>query len=436
MEDAATFKTWLREWDLWYLNSRLRFRSPIHLLGVRLDCSDEDAETGSNTFVRQFARALCGRQWAGAGLFQHLTEQLAAEAVERAKNPLMRKRDPYTESEAESARELESEAIQHGFRLFKMLQLATRSNSGEVKVSGLEAARSLLNMPWRSLETVAKRSVQVMEDKALIEVFASYVANLAQDSKAGPVETRLEALRDCLQGSPQAHDLRLMECRLLLDASRLKDAYDSGLAGLKALRGMPEGENAKLEKQFAAAVDNAALNRIPPDLRRPGKDRGADFIAAARRALAEFPMAGGLRLLLARVLSQTENPALLAEGSTLLQEGFDLYLTAEQVQEARQLLERIGVKSEAAEALARIRALLEGAATRTRSVVEAWRADRAIGKLRQASAELQRADEEAAQAEEIAAGAELPEAAAKAGALRRDFAQLREELSREELRPD
>lgn len=227
-----------------------------------------------------------------------------------------------------------------------------------------------------------------------------------------------------------------MECRLLLDAGRLNEAYESGLAGLKVLRGMAAGENTELEKQFAAAVDNAALQKIPPPLRRPDKSRTTEFVAAASSALAEFPRAGGLRLLLARVLSQTENAARLAEGATLLQEGFDLFLTPEQVQEARQLLERIGVKSEAAEALTRIRALLEAAAARTRSAVEAWRAERTIAKMRQAVAELHRADEEAAQAQEIAAAANLPEAAAKAAALRRDFDELREELSREDLRRD
>jgi hypothetical protein len=432
MEDSETFAIWLREWDLWYLNSRLRFRSPMHLLGVPLDCSDEDVEAGGKALVRQFARSLTDRQWAGSQVFGHLTEELAARASARAKDPRERKRDPYFEAEQEDAERIESNAINRGFLLFKALRLAADSPSAKVKGSGLEAARHLFNMPWHSLEKACKKSLALEADKDLVGIFASHLAALAQDSNAGPVEQRLGALRDCLEGTPRAHSLRLVECRLLLDATRFREAYDSALGGLAALAGGPPGEeSAALEKQFVTAVDNAALQQLPADLRRPTTERIAEFAAAARNALAEFPKAGGLRLLLARLLTQnTDDPARLAEAAAVLREGLDLFLNADQVRDATQLLERTGAKSEAAEALARVRTLLEEAAASARGAVEAWRPDRTATRTRHAVEQLEHARDHAAQAEEIASQAKLEAAAARARSLIQDLDRLREEIGR------
>jgi site-specific recombinase len=148
--------------------------------------------------------------------------------------------------------------------------------------------------------------------------------------------------------------------------------------------------------------------------------------------LKDFPRAGGVRLMMAGMLIRagTGNAARLASAVALLQEGLDQLLTAEQVSEAKRLLESAGAKSESAETLERVRQLLAAASARARSAVEAWHDDRTPARLRAAMEELATARAEAEQAAELSAAAGLGAVVAKAKALVDELSQLRAGLEK------
>lgn len=431
MEDSEAFRVWLREWDLYYVNARLRFHSPMHLLGVGLDCSDGDAEAGSETLVRQFELCFQDRDWAGTRVFGHVVRTLAAEACARAKDPLWRRRDPHFSVEMDEARLLAKETIEHGFLLFDLLHLAVNSPASNVQCSGLEAARHLLNMPWRSLEAAWRRGGGAA-DEALPVIFASYAIQLAKGTDSRHRVLRQRAIADCVQGSPEVHELRLYSCSLLLEERIFREAYETALAGFALLDQRGESDSAALEGQYAACLDRVGFEQLPAELRHPSPSQVQVFSEAARRVLAEYPKAGGLRLALAQLLirSSDEDPARLGEASTILQESLNLLLTEEQILEAKQLLERAGAKSEAAEALQSIRRLLESSAEKARRAVEEWRQNRTPQKAREALRQLDSACDDAAQAEQVADAAKLPAAAEKARAALCNLEKLRAEIAR------
>lgn len=433
MEDFDAFTVWLRESELADLNARLRLQSPLHLLGLERDCSEEDADAAPELLTRSLAVCYKGRRWAGMEVFQDLVKELAAQSCVRAKDPIERKRDAYFDLESTEAQRLTRESMNRGFLIFKAIRLAAKSPKLKVKRSGLEAVRYLLNMPWRLLEPACKKIGMLDADADLMEIFTSHATSLVLDTAKVPAEERLSIVEDVILALPNSLNLRLLQCRLLLDMKRHREAYAAALAGFEVLGGMKGGEAAaRFERQFVVCVDNAALAQMPDHLMQPKREQIGEFEAAVRRVLKEFPRAGGLRLMAANLLIQVsgEDPAWLTSAAALLQEGLDQLLTAEQVQEARQLLEKAGAKSEAVEALARVRQLLESAAARAKSAVEAWRAKRTPAEVRHAIDSLEAARAEAEQAEELAAASKLGAAADKARALIADIRKLREEIEK------
>jgi len=437
LEDREAIGLWLRESELAFFNSRLRFQSPLHLLGLPRDCADEGPPAAAEILLRQFQLCFRGRRWAGIRTFQAMLEALTAGAVERAKDPIQRKRDVFFETERGEAEKLLKETIEHGLLLFRMIQVARASASARAKLSGLQAAGYLLTMPWRFLEPACKKIGMLAADTDLMDVFLSHVVALAlEESRTGAAaqaDFRLQALDDCVRGAPDALELRLLQCRLLLDAKRYRQAYDTALEALPLTAKMADREEAaRLNSQFIVAVDNAVLAQIPERLRSPGRENIAEFIAEVRRLLAEYPRAGGLRLTAASLLirSAAEDASRLAVATEMLEQGLDLLLSDEQVREARQLLEKAGSQSETLETVSKIRKLLESAAASARSAVALTSEERTPAKTRQAREQLESAIYEAAQAEEIAEGAKLRSAAERARSLAADLRRLMEEIAK------
>jgi hypothetical protein len=437
LEDREAFDSWLLESATAFLNLRLRFQSPLHLLGIPLDCSDDSPQAAAEALLRQFQLCFRGRRWTGVLTFQSLMEELAAKAAEFASDPIRRKRDLSFESENSEAEKLTKEMIGHGFLLYRMIQLARGAASGNVRLSAFRAGAYLVNMPWRFLEPACKKMGMVPADANLLEVFVSHIVALAlEESRKGAAaqaDLRLEILEDCIRGAPEALDFRLVQCHMLLSAKRFRQAYLIALEALPLTAKMADQkEAAHLQEQFIKAVDNAVVEQIPEQLRSPTRDNLPAFIAEVRRLLAEYPRAGGLRLMAADVLIRTgrDAPARLAAAKEMLEEGLDLLLSDEQIREARQLLEKAGSQTQTLDAVSRIRELLESAAASARLAVQLTSGERTPAKTREAGEKLESAIHEAAQAEELAVEAGLSAAAETARSLGSDLRKILEGIEK------
>jgi hypothetical protein len=433
MADPEALGTWLREWDLYYLNSRIRFHSIVHLLGVSRDCTGEDADMGRQHLLLQFAVCCQSRRWAGMLVFLSMVDELATRAVEEIKDTITRKRDPYYEIERADADKLAGEAIERGFLLLKMLKSAIDAGSPSMRLAGYQVTRSLLTLPWRSLEPACKKAGTIAGDVDMIGVFLSHFLGLVLkdvegDAVPAHVDAKLAVFQDCLRALPDAVDLRLSQCRFLLQARRHRQAYDAALEALPLTEKMADRDDAAaLQRQLVICIDNAALEQLAPDLLRPrSREALTSLLAEGRRILQEFPRAAGLRQILARYLIQLgeEEVGKLTEAAALLEQGLELVLSDEQLRDLRELLEKAGSRSRAVEAVARIRSLLGSASTRAREAVEIVRAERSPATVRQAGELVEEAIHEAQQAEEAATEVSLAVWAGKARQLAGDLRQI------------
>jgi hypothetical protein len=292
-------------------------------------------------------------------------------------------------------------------------------------------------MPWKNLSPVAaKNGYDVSDAGQLVEIFLSYVGGLVPDAKddAAGAEAALGAVEDCLEAAPESVSLRLVLCQLLLKAKRNKQVYEMALTAISLAAKMTDREDAALlGKQLAICMDNAALAEIPERLLSPSRADVPETVREGRRVLIDFPRAGALRILMANYLIQTadEDSGRLKEAILLLEEGLDLFVTEQQVLDARRLLEKAGSRSRSPDALARIRTLLESASAHARSAVAMVQVERSPSKVRQARAELEAGISDAVQAEEIATGAELPAAAQSAREIAADLQKILEGLERQ-----
>ncbi len=430
LADADALTTWLREWELYYLNARLRFHSPVHLLGVTHDCSDDDIEAARQNLFLQLELGCGTRLWAGKRVFIDIVQSLVTHACAQATDPIARKRDPYFETERADSDALSTEAIERGLMLIKMLGAARAASSAAIRLSGYKVGRALLLIPWRSLEPLCKKSGFIANDDNVVEVCTSYFyALMGNDlSGDGPIAdgaAKLAMVDDCVQALPGSVDLRRWRCRLLLRLERFADAYQGALDALPMTETLQDREKAaELAGELVGCVDNAAMAAFPGTRTRLDL---ATAIEQGLKTLAAYPRGARLRQLLASLLMQRAEtePARLVEAITLLEQGLDLVLTDAQLQELQRLLEKAGRRSRAGDAVARIRALVGSASERTRRAMELVRGEPSPAQQREARDEISEAIHEAQQAEAIAAEAELPAWVEKA---RQTVADLRSVL--------
>jgi hypothetical protein len=219
----------------------------------------------------------------------------------------------------------------------------------------------------------------------------------------------------------------------LQEAGQNLEAYQGAVEALSLTAKLTDrAEAATHERQFAIVADNAALSRIPKDLLSPTRDKVPAMVAAGRRVLVDFPRAGGLRLLMAKFLIQTvdDDRKRLDEATELLEQGLDLFLTDQQLSEARQLMDKAGAHSRSFEEIRQVRKLLESASTRARHATAALREERTPARVRQAREEFDLALHEAERAEEVANGAALQAAARQAHELAEGLRKMIQDIEK------
>lgn len=438
--DRDALEIWLREWELYYVNSRLRFHSPVHLLGVRRDCADKDPIIARDILLRQLEIVLGGRDWAGIKVFRSLVEELLASACEQAGDPIARRRDRYYLAEEHEARSLLKESSDRGFLLLRMMEIAGKSKAPTAGLAVFQIARSLLAMPWWMLEQYCKKTGSIPYDWDLISIFFRRLINIVLDeqstaTKSDELEAKLLALEDCIAAHPRAPHLCLVKCTLLVGAGRNQEAYEIALEGLALLKLTLDRDDVKqLSSALVGSIDNAAISEVPENLLNPSSVEGAKrLIEAGCRVLADFPKAGGLRILIVKYLIQIgrQERDALDRAAELAEEGLGLALTEEQISQFQDLQREAGASSRSIAAIHEIRGLLESSAERTRRAFKSVQEERTPATLRVAREELELAIDEAMRAREIAVKAELAAPVEQANKLISQISQLLEEIDRE-----
>ncbi|MEU7481145.1 hypothetical protein AB0A63_34565 [Lentzea sp. NPDC042327] len=359
MADPDALTEWLHQWDLHYVNARLGFRSPAHLLGVPADAGQEDHVAAEEAFVKHLRLALSGRDWAGVGVFA----TLAAGQARRARLSIGETRDAYYEPERQEARSLAELALRRGLILREMMKELHRRPSGAQLRMGYELARRQLVLPWRALRPICVAIGAIADDFDLVRMFEQDLVALATYWDTPKPRTdeesadRLSLLDGCVEVVPHDLTLRLMRCLALRAVNRHDDAYAAAVAALELPPPQDEDDNRQATvDELVALVDLIGMEGIPRSL--PSREAA---IAAARRELERFPRCGQLRRELVKQLSATGRVAETNEAIALLSEGIELALSAGQRADFTERLVALEPVAAAAPVRASLRQLVEPA---------------------------------------------------------------------------
>jgi tetratricopeptide (TPR) repeat protein len=380
LADGDALTEWLDQWDLHYVNARLGFRSPAHLLGLPSDAEPEDRVAAAEAFVRHVELALSGRDWAGVAAFANL----AAAQAQQALGSIGEIRDEHYEPERAEARNLTRAAAVRGLTRRWMMQELHRKPSGEQLRLGLDLARRQLALPWRLLRPICVEIGAMSDDVDPVKMFESDLVALATywdvPEPKSPEEyaDRLSTLESCVALVPHDLMLRLTRCRALRAADRQADAYAAALEALELPA--PEGEDdesrQKAIDRLIDLVDVIGWEDIPESVRKPASPQAAatrdHVIQTARRALERYPRSALVRRELAKLLVATGGVDETNEAIALLGEGIELALSAEQRAELAERLTAIEPLAAVASIRASIRQLVEPAQESARAAIDGY----------------------------------------------------------------
>ena len=339
--DKGALETYLREWDLYYLNSRLRFRSPVHRLGIAADASPEVAAAARDALIRLVAASVETLPWTGIGAFAALARKSIEDAHAEAADPVLRKRDSYIEIETAESDALTQECIDRALTLNGLLNNLTAQPGIGTLRTGLTIGRSLFALPWVILEPACERRGLTGEDKSILHILEENFLGVIASDRTEP-----------RSAADVTERLAVMEEYFALVPGRSK-------------------EIGVVRHNHSALIDAAAVSRLPQHLLRPQSVTEAErTVSEGRKALVEFPQAAGLRKMLVDLLLQLGSGAHVKQAAELIEEGIEMSLTEDQREEFRRLQPKAQEKLQNAAVLDRIKALLEPAQRRVQDAIE------------------------------------------------------------------
>lgn len=338
LADTDALEVWLREWDLYYLNARLRFRSPTHLLGVPLDAPIDTLAAARDAFVSHVDTALRGQNWAGIGAFCDLAAAKANEAFDLAADLVERGRDLYHELEKAQADALADESLRRGLLLRSMMRVLVEYEAARHIQLGCSIARRQLSLPWDILQPICADRGLIGHDVDLVPIFEADLVSLAvhwdqpKPSSDHEWSRRLVALDECVAVLPHRLELRVLRCRLLNDVGRPADAYSAALEALELPMPSDELDPAHdLRSNLVDLIGAIGYTSIPEALRQPRDIACAErTLVAARDALQRFPHSGTLRVFFVDLLVQLGGEARMTEAVELLTAGIESALNHKQ----------------------------------------------------------------------------------------------------------
>ncbi len=429
--DKEALEVWLREWDLYYLNSRLQFNSPVHLLGIARDASAETATSARDTLLRQIETSLRIQPWAGIKTFCALADQRVGKAFESFSDLVARTRDPHYEQEKSDADNLSTEAIDRGFLLHRMMTLLADKPAVRNIAIGCALGRHLFALPWKILQPLCVNQGKIERDCDLVKVFESYFLAVVAGDQSDPknekeVSERLSVLDECLAILPHKIELHLQRCKALLFAKKNADVYSSALEAYALAEKIEDKEEAHKLKQYCAnLLDNAAFAELQERLGQPQSPQQAEeTLKQGRAVLEKFPKAGGLRAYLADLMIQLGTEKHIKQAIPFLEEGLKEALNDEQREQFQSLLQKAGVQSREAGAMDKIRKLLKGASQRVKNAIEEITRNPSVDAFRNGCEAIATAIKDTERAKKLAQKAQLKDAENQAETLIREFKDI------------
>jgi len=333
--DRTSIATWLEEWDLYYVNSRLQFRSPVHRLGVARDASPEEIEEARAALGKMIDASLSGKPWAGIKLFCELANERVKQAAELALDDLERGRDPYYNTEKSQAESLANEVLERSITLIKMLQYFLKElqegrslTGGEMRLAA-DMVRSYMLFPRDFLHKLQLSKGITDEEHRLDEVVLNYITNILlagsdQEESESASKERMNAFESLSPYLPDTPQIQVARIRMLSAAKEYRKAYDLSVKTILRINAMEhsaaEGETEQegeetpenlkaLKENLISSLDHFAVSSMNKDdaaLVRNGARTMEDvqrLVKALRKALIDFPRAEQIILALAMNLS-------------------------------------------------------------------------------------------------------------------------------------
>lgn len=435
LADKDALEVWLREWDLYYLNSRLHFRSPVHVLGIPRDASEEITAEARDVLLRLIVISLRNQPWTGIKTFCHLAEEVVRRAFEQASDLIARARDVYYENEKKEADKLASDAIDRGFKMHSMMTALVENPTAENIPVGCAIARHLFALPWKILQPICVAQGMFKSEVDLLKIFESYFLALITADKSEPkteeeVITRLAAIDDGINILPHKIELRVIRCKVLLKAKKNSAAYSAALEAFSLISSVQDQEEAsKLEENLTILIDNAAFAELPEYLRGLQSAEQAEItLKEGQRILEQFPRAAGFRNFLAKTMLQLGGKNRAEKADELLKEGIELALNEKQKSELQASLQKAGEKSKEADVLDKIRKLLETASQRVSKAIDEINRSQTAEAIKEAQQILVNAIKDTEQAKKLAEKAGLMDAAGQADDLLQQFKEVQKKL--------
>ncbi|MDR3719716.1 MAG: hypothetical protein P4K98_13015 [Bryobacteraceae bacterium] len=391
--DRVAVKTWLSEWDLYYVNARLAFRSPVHRLAIARDATPEAqalAKQSLLTLIEIGSRRFpAGARRAATALARESVEQadrLAALNIERA-------RDRYYALEAKAAEKLQVECVQRVCHIVGLLKAHEEDlPSTDMVVSGWLGIR-LLALPLEILAPLLARAFSGLEEceiRGCLEQLA--LAAVARDSRPRRGD---EPIRDGLE---------VLDWLFRLMPSKQEEAR-------------------ALKRRFGVEM-------LPEDCQRvKTAGEAARAVECGLKLLRRYPHADGLRWHLAELMTQMGRRDLLDQADELVREGRQRGVSPEFVEVFEQAAEKSRKAGQELDVSEEVKRLLDQAAEAARSAVSAVKAG-GYDALERAFSFLDDAHTKAREARAMAEGAEMEAGVAAANNLEEQILALRERIRR------
>jgi hypothetical protein len=347
--DGDAVDVWLRHWDLYYLNSRLRFRSPSHLLGVPSDVGPEQLDAARDGLLRHLADAFRTEDWAGTEAFLDLARQRVCDAREQAaRRPTA---DPHREREQAAADKLLDEAKRRVLLLHSVALALRSSTPARHRRLACAVIRHQFALPLDRLH-------QLCADQGLLGADEHLVAIVEQDAvllatgwgRTAPAgvsdpERMLADVEAAVRAAPDRLGLRLAYGRLLAWAGEPARAYATAAEAVTRItaESAPDPARTRLRDLLVTLVDDVAET----ELERDADDPGYDAVARARQAMTDFPVSAAPRIALALAVSRERDEAGTDEAVLLLAVGIRTARTESQARRARAALRALRAADQA-----------------------------------------------------------------------------------------
>lgn len=378
--DRDAIAVWLREWDRYYLNARLQFRSPVHQLGVAVDATPAALGAARDSYVRLVETALRGERWIGADAYCELATTTVKQAFDHVTSGAGTGGDPYHDVEKGRADQLLKEALQRGRLLQRMVRVLTDQGDPREVPLGRAMTRHQLAFPWAVLQSLCAEQGLIGDDVELVPMFEDDLARLAGltlrnlPDAAAERARRLADVEACRTLLPHNIALRVVHGGLLKDCGELDDAYRVAVEA--PAQPAPEEDPERFRRQLsdiADLVDDIGVAALPEGLYRLVEWADVKRQAAAlRQILARFPRSAAVRLRLADRLVQLRIDPGHSEAVALLSEGIALAFTDDQRAELRRELAALNTQAADDVVRRRYEKVLEAAFDRVNRSVKAY----------------------------------------------------------------